>query len=98
MSYISCVDQYAKIEELPTGHGIADLIFVPKRRSPLSLMIVELKWNKGAKGAIQQIKDRNYQCLPKDFVKAGAEIVLVGIDYNTKTKKHTCLIEKVRVA
>lgn len=97
MSYISCVDQYAKIEELPTGHGIADLVFVPKRRSPLSLMIIELKWNKGVKGAIQQIKDRNYQCLPKDFVEAGAEIVLVGIDYNTKTKKHTCLIEKVHV-
>ena len=97
MSYISCVDQYAKIEELPTGHGIADLIFIPKRRSPLSLMIIELKWNKGVKGAIQQIKDRNYQCLPKDFVEAGGEIVLVGIDYNTKTKKHTCMIERIKV-
>jgi len=27
---LTCVDQYAKIEELPTGPGIADLVFLPK--------------------------------------------------------------------
>ena len=32
MAYISCVDQYAKVEELPSGHGIADVVFLPKRR------------------------------------------------------------------
>jgi len=44
MAYISSVDQYAKVEELPTGHGIADVVFLPKRRSTLPAMIVELKW------------------------------------------------------
>ena len=46
MAYISCVDQYAKVEELPSSHGLADLAFIPKRRSILPAMIVELKWNK----------------------------------------------------
>ena len=50
MAYISCVDQYAKVEELPSGHGIADVVFLPKCRSTLSAMIVELKWNKDAEG------------------------------------------------
>ncbi len=92
MAYISCVDQYAKVEELPSGHGIADTVFLPKRRSPLPAMVVELKWNAGAEGAIKQIKDRNYACLP---AKLGGEILLIGIDYNEKTKQHTCRIESV---
>ena len=50
---ISCVDQYAKPEELLSGHGIADVVFLPKRSSALPAMIVELKWNKGADGAIK---------------------------------------------
>ena len=93
MAYISCVDQYAKIEELPTGHGIADVVFLPKRRSTLPAMIVELKWNKDAEGAIKQIKDRNY---PKVLVNYGGRIVLVGINYEENTKKHSCIIEEYK--
>ena len=91
MAYISCVDQYGKLEELPTGHGIADVVFVPKRRSNLPAMIVELKWDKGSEGAIQQIKDRNY---PKALEQFCGEIILVGINYDEDSKKHTCEIEK----
>ena len=91
MAYISCVDQYAKVEELPSGHGIADVVFMPKRRSTLPAMIVELKWNKDAEGAIKQIKDRNY---PKVLTNYGGKIVLVGINYDEDTKMHTCVIEE----
>ena len=91
MAYISCVDQYAKVEELPSGHGIADVIFLPKRRSTLPAMIVELKWNKDAEGAIRQIKDRNY---PKVLTNYGGKIVLAGINYDEDTKAHTCVIEE----
>ena len=90
MAYISCVDQYAKVEELPTGHGIADVVFLPKRRSTLPAMIVELKWNRNAEGAIKQIKDKNYPGLLKNY---GGRIVLVGVNYDVDTKSHTCLIE-----
>ncbi len=89
MAYISCVDQYAKVEELPSGHGIADVVFLPNRRSPLPAMIIELKWNKSEEGAIQQILYKNY---PRILERFGGKIVLVGINYDEDTKKHTCRI------
>ena len=93
MAYISCVDQYAKVEELPSGHGIADVVFLPKRRSTLPAMIVELKWNKDAQGAITQIKDRNY---PRVLTNYGGKIVLVGVNYDEDTKEHACEIEEYK--
>lgn len=57
-------------------------------------MVVELKWNKSSEGAIGQIKEKNYPAVIKDY---GGEIVLVGINYDEKTKKHSCLIERVHV-
>ena len=91
MAYISCVDQYAKVEELPSGHGIADIVFLPKRSSQLPAMIVELKWNKGVEGALAQIKEKNY---PKILENYGGDIVLVGLNYNESTKIHKCTIER----
>jgi hypothetical protein len=58
-------------------------------------MVVELKWNKPAESAIQQIKDRNYPQVLKDF---GGDILLVGVSYDEKTKHHTCQIEVLREA
>lgn len=61
----------------------------------LSILIIELKWNKNAikneEGAISRIKSRNYPQLLEGF---GSEILLVGISYDEKTKKHSCAIEK----
>lgn len=91
MAYISSVDQYAKVEEMPTGHGIADLVFVPKRRSALPAMIIELKWNKSAEGAIKQAYERNY---PEALKGYGGVTVLVGINYNADTKEHSCRIDR----
>jgi hypothetical protein len=56
-------------------------------------MIVELKWNKDAQGAIRQIKDRNY---PKVLSNYGGRIVLVGINYEEGAKSHDCVIEEYR--
>ena len=92
MAYISCIDQYGKVEELPTGHGIADVVFIPKRRSVLPAMIVELKWDKSAEGAIKQIKDKNY---PKALDQFVGQLLLVGINYDESSKMHTCRIEKI---
>lgn len=89
MAYISAVDQYAKIEELPTGHGIADVVFLPKKYTRLPAIIVELKWDKTAEGAISQIKEKNY---PKVLKQFGGRILLVGINYDVKTGQHTCVI------
>ncbi|MBP3197211.1 MAG: AAA family ATPase [Butyrivibrio sp.] len=91
-AYIVCVDKYLDIQELPSGKGVADVVFIPKRNTPDPAMIVELKWNKSSNAAIKQIKDRNY---PAVLEKYGGEILLVGINYDEKSKRHTCKIEKI---
>lgn len=90
MAYLSCVDQYAKVEELPSGHGIADVVFLPNRRSPLPAMLVELKWDESAVGALAQIKEKGYHIALRNY---GGEIVLVGVSYDKKSKQHTCQID-----
>lgn len=91
VAYISCVDEYLKIDELPSGHGIADVVYFPKKRSSKPLLLIELKWNKTDGGAIAQIKNNDY---PQALTEYGGDILLVGINYDAKTKKHTCKIEK----
>ena len=93
-AYIVCIDYYMKVEELPTGHGIADVVFIPKRDTSLPAMIVELKWNETADSAIAQIKKRNYPAILNGY---GGELVLVGINYDQKTKEHSCRIERIDV-
>jgi hypothetical protein len=92
-AYISCIDEYLRIEELPSGIGYADVVYLPKKNSNKPIMVVELKWNKTAEGAITQIKNRNYPQVLEGF---GSEILLVGVNYNEKSKEHTCVIEKYR--
>ena len=93
MAYISCVDQYARVEELPSGHGICDLVFLPQKKSVLPALVIELKWNKSPEGAIKQIKENNYENIPEELI---GEVILVGINYDENTKKHSCRIEKKR--
>lgn len=90
-AYIAAIDQYLKVEELPSGKGIADVVYLPKRNSMLPALVVELKWNKSSEGAIRQIKERNYPAVLEGF---GGEVVMVGISYDAKKKAHSCLIER----
>ena len=41
--------------------------------------------------AIRQIKEKDYPQILEDY---GGDILLVGINYDAKSKKHTCKIEK----
>ena len=54
-------------------------------------MVIELKWNHTANGAIAQIRNRNY---PAVLENISNELLLVAINYDAKTKLHTCIIEK----
>lgn len=90
-AYIICVDNYMKIEELPSGKGIADVVFIPRKETDPTL-VIELKWNKSDTAAIQQIKDCNYPTILKN---RKGKIVLVGINYDEKTKVHSCKIETI---
>ena len=93
-AYIAAIDQYMKVEELPSGHGIADVAYLPKKRSRLPAMVIELKWNRTSEAAIGQIKDRNY---PAILMAYGGDVVLVGINYSEKTNVHSCKIERIQV-
>ena len=83
-------NHYTIIREMPSGKGYADMVFIPKDDKPA--MIVELKWNQEAKTVINQIKEKKY---PKGLEKYRDNLLIVGIGYDKKTKKHNCKIEEV---
>jgi len=77
--------------KLPTGNGFADMVFLPKRTSSNPALVVELKWDKTAEGAISQIKSKGYVSALKEYE---GNILLVGINYEKKSRKRQCRIEK----
>ena len=91
-AFIAAFGQYVKIEEMPGGKGIADVAFIPAPLTKLPAMVVELKWDKTAGGAIAQIKDKHYTSALAPF---SGNIMLVGINYDTKSGQHSCKIERV---
>ena len=94
-AYFSCENEYLLFEELPSGSGYADVVYLPRRDSVMPALVIELKWNKSAKGAIEQIREKRY---PDAIRKYGGNILLVGINYNKNApagkRKHECRIEK----
>ena len=86
-----CVDRFMKIEELPTGKGLADIVFVPKKNTAYPAIIIELKWDKDVSDAIDQINDKKYESVLADYV---GEVIKVGINYDAEKKIHSCKIEK----
>ena len=96
LAYYTYRDNYLQWEELPAGEGFADIVYFPKHDSDWPALVVELKWNKSAEGAIDQILKKKYPEALKDY---GSEIVLVGINYDKDAepgnRKHSCRIEKV---
>jgi ribosomal protein S8 len=90
LAYYNAVNDYTVIRELPSGLGYADIVYLPKKHSDKPAMIVELKYNKNAKAAIEQIKEKKY---PKSLQDYKGNLLLVGINYDKDTKKHSCIIE-----
>lgn len=54
-------------------------------------LVIELKCDQNADAAIDQIKRKQYPAKVKEY---HGDLLLVGINYDRKTKKHTCRIEK----
>ncbi|HAG69489.1 MAG TPA: hypothetical protein DCL38_05900 [Lachnospiraceae bacterium] len=88
--YTARADYYVK-RELPAGRGFADIAFIPKVQGRHPAMIVELKWNRSARAAIRQVKDKSYEGFLSGY---NGEIILVGINYTKKSGRYTCKIEK----
>jgi len=94
IAYLSAMQYYFKpVREFPTGRGFADFVFLPKSEyaNDYPALVVELKWNKTAQTALTQIKDKKY---PAVFSQYTGNILLVGINYDKKTKEHRCMIER----
>lgn len=94
LAYFSYKDHYIRFEELPSGEGYADIVYLPKRTSAYPALVIELKWKESAESAIAQIRDHHY---PEALQGYGGDILLVGISYSKDQKdgnrKHTCRIE-----
>ena len=87
-------EYYTIIRELPAGKGFADICFIPRKlHLDKPAVVIELKWDKTARGAIAQIKDKQYMEGLKDYQ---GDLLLAGINYDKKTKKHTCVVEKIQ--
>lgn len=91
IAYYNAVNYYTKVLELPTGKGYADIAFIPKKSVDKPALIIELKYDKTAETAISQIKEKQYV---RGLEKYQGNMLLVGINYDKATKKHSCKIEK----
>ena len=98
LAYYTYKDHYLQIEELPSGDGFADVLYLPITKEYPALLI-ELKWDKSAEGAIDQILRKHY---PSALENYGSDILLVGINYNKDApageRKHSCSIIKYNMS
>ncbi|MCF0202219.1 MAG: PD-(D/E)XK nuclease domain-containing protein, partial [Bacteroidaceae bacterium] len=92
MVFYSARNKYRIVRELPSGKGFADMVFVPWRNVNLPAVVVELKWKQDAKTAISQIRERHYPDSLKEYT---GEVILCGINYDPKSKAHSCIIDRV---
>ena len=94
MAYLATERDYlAPLNEFPTGKGFADIVYLPMSANAKDkpALIIELKKDASAKVALEQIKERDYVSRVKEYTD---NILLIGINYDSKTKQHSCEIKK----
>ena len=95
IAYYFAKNDYVWHREMPTGKGFADIVLIPRKNIDSPAIVLELKYDKDADTAINQIHCKNY---PSKILDYTGEILLVGINYaknGPKGKKHTCKIERL---
>ncbi|MBR1410959.1 MAG: PD-(D/E)XK nuclease domain-containing protein [Prevotella sp.] len=85
-------NDYIVHRELPTGKGYADLVLIPRKNVDSPAIVLELKVNKDADAAIDQIRRKQY---PEKVLQYTDRLLLVGINYDRETKHHDCRIERL---
>ena len=82
---------YTVIKEMPSGKGRTDIVCIPRKQfAGKPALLIELKWNRTAESAVDQIKEK---CYPEALKEYTGSLLLVGINYDEKTKEHSCRIE-----
>ncbi len=89
IAYFYARNDYIIHRELASGKGFADLVLVPRKNVDSPAIILELKYNKDADSAIDQILRKQY---PAKVAQYADNLLLVGINYDKETKTHSCVM------
>ncbi len=92
IAYYTAKKEYQLIRELPAGNGFADIVLLPYNATDKPALLIELKYDKSADAAIRQIKEKRYDGVLRNHT---GKVILVGINYDKKTKHHDCVIESM---
>lgn len=98
-AYYAAQNYYTTILEMDTGKGYADIVYLPSPKYPdKPALLIELKYNKTADTAMDQIKRQQY---PERIEHYKGNILLVAMNYEKDTpagdpdfKHHQCVIER----
>ena len=94
LAYFYAMDRFAPIKETHLGKGRADVVLIPKPKyaAEIPVVIIELKRDDSPESALNQIKNKEYF---KELENYSGDILFVGINYDSETKKHSCGFEKL---
>ena len=90
IAYYYARNDYVIHREFASGKGFADLVLIPRKNVDSPAIVLELKYNKDAEGAIAQIHRKQY---PAKVAQHTDNLLLVGINYDRQTKTHECRME-----
>ena len=91
IAYYAARNNYIVHRELASGKGFADIVMIPRKNVDSPALLVELKYNRDAAAAIDQIHRKQY---PAKLEEYEGNLLLVGVNYDKETKTHSCKIEK----
>lgn len=91
LAYIDALNEYTVVKEMTAGKGFADMVYIPVKENDHPAMIIELKRNKTTESALDQIRQKRYFDSLDHYQ---GNLIFVGINYDEKTKRHECRIEK----
>ena len=91
IAYYYARNDYVMHRELASGKGFADIVFIPRKNVDSPAIVVELKVDKDADAAIDQIIRKDY---PAKVAEYAGKLLLVGISYDRDSKQHSCRIRK----
>lgn len=92
LAYLYALNKYTIVKEMTAGKGFADVVFIPYVPD-IPAMIIELKHNKSAESALDQIREKRYF---DSMAHYSGDLLFVGIDYDEKEKTHNCKIERFK--
>ena len=99
LAYYAAQKYYTTVLEFDSGKGYVDMAYLPAPKyADKPVLLIELKYNKGADTALEQIKRKEY---PDRLEHYKGNILLVGISYDKtlsndsqRFKHHSCRIER----